>query len=348
MSGTQPPPRFHIDQPDTIPNGVRADLGRAFDRQTRKVGRAYRLVVYTPDERQPHLVYPMSAVLTSITDPVTLTVGVGRFIALDDPRLYPLVGIAIQGDRLEAIKRARVGFDLGLAEAKSLIESVLNEGAERGPITGVTLKDGRTVVVRQQDDDAAKEREGWSFTSGFPDSGGDDALALDLREKGIEIRTMRATDELRAKDMDEAMADVFRGANLRPGNTLHVVTGSTDKPKSQIIGADDFRDAMIDWLLNPSAEKYEKLRQAGIACGLNPDEQIKAANERAQAATAEAVQMSAAAREANATLGRVMHALRGVVAFPDVQHTADPELPPEVRETLDKVLELVARRAKDT
>lgn len=197
MSGTQPLPRFHIDQPDTIPNGVRADLGRFFDRRTRKVGTAgwdgqHRLVVFTPDEIQPHLVVP-----ESVVDPMMLGVALGRLIELDHPDLYTPVGIAIQGDKLEAIKRARVVFDLGLAEAKSLIEAVLVERSERGPITGVTLKDGRTVVVRKQDDDEAKEREekereGWSFTSGFPDSGGDDTLELDLREKGIEIRTMRA------------------------------------------------------------------------------------------------------------------------------------------------------------
>lgn len=213
-------PRFHIDQPERIPTNTNADLGRAFDKRTRKVGDAgwdgkYRLVVFTPDAHQPHLVHPVNVVQVVVAEPFTLGAALGRLIALDDPRLYPLVGIAIQGDRLEAIKRARVVFGLGLAEAKSLIEAVLVEGSARGPITGVTLRDGRTVVVRQQDDDEAKareakEREGWTFTSGFPDSGGDDVLALDLREKGIEIRTMRAIDDLRARDMDDAFRDMVK------------------------------------------------------------------------------------------------------------------------------------------
>ena len=275
MSGTQPPPRLHIDQPNALSiDTPRADFGRVFDRRTRRVGHAewngqYGWIVFTPDQTQPHLPgWPHQPGVND--DDVTLSFKADRFIPLDHPDLYALIGIAIQGDKLDAIKRARVVFDLGLAEAKSLIEAVLVERSERGPITGVTLKDGRTVVVRQQDDDEAKEREGWSFTSGFPDSGGDDALALDLREKGIEIRTMRATDELRAQDMNEAMADVFRGDAMRPSNTLHVVTGSSDKPKSRFIGEDDFVPGPV-----MSPEARAKLNAAVAEFAARPDVQVQ-------------------------------------------------------------------------
>lgn len=59
------------------------------------------------------------------------------------------------------------------------------------------------------------------------------------------------------------------------------------------------------------------------------------------APTSEASEIAAKAREANAILGRIMHTLRGVVAFPGVEHTPDPELPPDVKDTLAQVLKLV-------
>lgn len=349
MSGTQPLPRLHIDQPNALSiDTPRADFGRVFDRRTRRVGHAewngqYGWIVFTPDQTQPHLPGWPHQPGVNDDDAVTLSFKAGRFIPLDHPDLYALVGIAIQGDRLDAIKRARVVFDLGLAEAKSLIESVLNEGAERGPITGVTLKDGRTVVVRQQDDDEAKERERRS------------------------MEALRATDDLRAKDMDDAfkfrdyldipprsaMSPEVRakldeavakfqalpavqaqirvmsaptpisisGATTNPAdgyavdirtNTTQLLEYNPPEPNGPLrmetlkaraktgtdlelrfMTADDFKDAIMDWSLNPTSEKYEKLRQAGAACGLGPDEQIKAANERAYAAEESAKRLQA-------------------------------------------------------
>jgi hypothetical protein len=51
--------------------------------------------------------------------------------------------------------------------------------------------------------------------------------------------------------------------------------------------------------------------------------------------------LGAEAREAHATLARTLATLRGIAAFPSVEHTPDPELPPELRDVVAGVCALL-------
>jgi hypothetical protein len=52
------------------------------------------------------------------------------------------------------------------------------------------------------------------------------------------------------------------------------------------------------------------------------------------------------ARAASRSLALILHTLRGIVAFPDIDHAAEPELPPDERDTVQTVCDLLteARR----
>ena len=218
-------PSFPIDVFVKLPVTERppyATIGRVYDLDALCAGGAtwdsMVGVVFTLDGHRPLAMF-LQGFKDGLVRVGDLDVAARRFVALDDPRLYPAMGVAVQGNHLEAIRLVRSAIGISVAEAKGLIEAVLAEGAERGSITGVTLKDGRTVVVRQQDDDEAKERERKSLE--------------DLRAQDVD------GDPLMSFMTAGDFKDMFGFGPMNPtGHTLHVVTG-IEGPKSKILGPGD-------------------------------------------------------------------------------------------------------------
>lgn len=293
MSGTQPPPRFHIDEIANVPNDVEeADFGRVFEPASWRVGTVSGRVLYRLVKEREWLLTFQREGGGWVREAGEIQTWPPTLIALDDPHLYPAIGIAIQRNpmgKFDAIRQVRQTFGLSLAQAKALVEAVLAEGAERGPITSVSLVDGRLAVEREADIpiplDSCTHRmfkpRDYSDHPPGPVMSPEARAKLDAAVAEFQARpdvqaqvrelskpqpmSMSCVAGVTTKPADGYAVDLHMSATqlqvFNPPESKGPLRMETLKARANP-GAPVSFMSLFDWSLDPTAEKHEKLRQA--------------------------------------------------------------------------------------